>query len=369
MSEKTVSRGLSFLTRIIIVIMWLCVFLSFLYIPLLLDVIGFREKKFCVVALTEFISPEAIARFEEESGVKVKLTHFENDDELFSKLKISKGEGYDVVVAAGYMVDVLRKEGLLLPIEKSSLTNFKDIDKRLIGHYFDPKNEYSAPLAWIMYGIGYNKKYFNGKIEKISWDLIFGKSDIRNTYKIGMLNEMREAFFLASKYYLGKTSLLSNKDIKEVKDALIAQKEWVESYASDQVDYMLFAETVPLAIVPSSYMRVVFREQQGDKFAFEIPQEGSLVTIENYVISKACKRSKIAHQFINFLLSEEGNLLNSNKYGTYPANLKAYEFLDKDLFAKLGFPPSDAVIEKSGILRNDIPLRRLEDLWIAVKAS
>jgi spermidine/putrescine transport system substrate-binding protein len=220
-----------------------------------------------------------------------------------------------------------------------------------------------------MHGIGYNKDYFKGKIDYISWDLVFKKSHSSGDYKIGMLNDMREAVFLASLYRFKKTFDLSDRKVQAVQDILIDQKRWVESYASDQVDYMLFTETVPLAIVPSSYMRIIFREQESDRFAFSIPEQGSLISIENCVISKASKKKEIANEFINFLISPEAVALNCNRYGLYPVNVKAYKFLDKDLFGRLGFPPSDEVIEKSDILKNDIPMRRLEDLWIAVKAS
>lgn len=361
----------SFIIRLLIITGWFSIITSILYIPSIYHMFFEDENTLHVVAFAQLISPQACDRFKKQTGISVRLTHVESDDEIIAKLKLNKNHGYDLLIAFDYTIDTLRKINLLAPLDYTKIDHFRDLDARFLNKEFDPNNIYSLPFSWLMYGIGYDASFFNNSLsaENISWDLIFKSPHLQGyNYRICMLNEMREVFFLAAIYFRDRSFIFSKQRIEEFKKMLIYQKSWVESYASDRVDYLLIAKSVPLALTPSSYMKKVL--SHGPEFSFAIPSQGSVIGIENCAIPRTSKKSEKAHAFINFLLSEEIAALNSNEYGLYPVNVKAYELLDKKLFERLDFPIHDTLLKNSVFIRNDaISLNALEDLWIAIKAT
>jgi spermidine/putrescine-binding protein len=344
----------TFYFRAFIITVWFSLVVGFLYVPHLYDYFFHNTNVLHVVSFTNLITSEALDRFTEQTGIKVRLTHVDNDDELLAKLTLDKRHGYDMVIAFDYTIETLKKENLLQPIEKELIPNY------------DNGNEYSVPYSWLLYGIGYNNNYFPSVPD--SWDMVFKNPAVSNNdYKICMLNEMRETIFLAALYLFNKTGDLSEQEIDTIEKKLIEQKKWVETYASDKLDYLLIANIVPIAITPSSYMMRVFKERE--EFSFVVPSSGSIMAIENCAIPISSPKRDNVHKFINFLLSDEISALNCNEYGLYPVTRTASRFLDSRLFGKLGFPPSQDIIQRSSIIKNNISLKRLEDLWIAIKAS
>lgn len=352
--------------RVLIFSMWFFVIVGFLYLPHLYDYFFPNTDVLNVVSFTNLITPETLDRFEKQTGLKVRLTHVDNDDELLAKLMLNKRHGYDMVIAFDYAIKTLKKEKLLQPIDKKLIPHFSDIDPMLLNRYYDRGNEYSIPYSWLLYGIGYNNTYF--KTPPHSWDVVFkNPATMNKQYKICMLNEMREAIFLAAHYLFKKTGALTKKEIDSVEKLLIAQKQWVETYASDKLDYLLIADIVPIAITPSSYMMRVFKER--DDFSFVVPSSGTVMAIENCAIPISSQKKENVHKFINFLLSDEIMALNCNEYGLYPATKTVSRFLDARLFDRLGFPPSKDILQRSSLIQTTSSLKWLEDLWIAIKAS
>jgi spermidine/putrescine transport system substrate-binding protein len=342
---------------------------AFLYVPSLYHSFFEDENTLNVVAFAQLISPEARRIFKERTGITIRLTHVESDDEIVAKLKLNQRNGYDMIIAFDYTIAALRQEDVLAQLDHNYLSNLTLLDNRFLNHSFDPDNLYSVPFSYLAYGIGYNTHSFNPPEEAISWKLIFNNpKEYGYDYKICMLNEMREVMFLAGLYRFGNNFSFTDVSLQEIKHMLMRQRGWVETYASDRLDYLLLAQSVPLVVTPSAYMKKVLVESQ--KYAFSIPPEGTLISIENCAIPKTCKKIDKVHTFINFLISEEVNALNCNEYGLYPVNINSYKYLNKELFVRLCFPLNDTLLKKSITIGSTVlPLQCLEDIWMAIKAS
>src|SRR5690606_40017943 len=59
-------------------------------------------------------------------------------------------------ISSTYYVNKMRQENLLQKIDKSKLTNFKNLDKKLLDGSYDPDNEYSVPYLWGTTGLAVN---------------------------------------------------------------------------------------------------------------------------------------------------------------------------------------------------------------------
>ena len=100
-----------------------------------------------------------IEKFEKETGIKVIYETFDSNEAMLTKIE-QGGTTYDVAVPSEYMIEKMRKEDLLIPLDHSKLPNLKYIDPRFIDLPFDPGNKYSIPYFWGTVGIVYNPEFY-----------------------------------------------------------------------------------------------------------------------------------------------------------------------------------------------------------------
>ena len=78
-----------------------------------------------------YIDDEVIANFEAETGIDVIYSPSESNDDMMLKMSQSGGEGYDLVLASDYALQIMQKEGLLQKLDKSKLLNLQFLDQLL----------------------------------------------------------------------------------------------------------------------------------------------------------------------------------------------------------------------------------------------
>ena len=90
----------------------------------------------------EYIDPELITLFEEETGVKVNYVEMTSNEEMLIKLKSSDCV-YDMCFPSEYIIEQLIASDLLLPLDMDKIPNAKNImqDKLEITDSFDPGNK------------------------------------------------------------------------------------------------------------------------------------------------------------------------------------------------------------------------------------
>ncbi len=351
------------LTKLAILLCWMGSIVLGMYLPKLGGLFAPSKRTLYVYAFTDAISPEAIADFTQQSGAQVRLSYFQSNDELLAKLRLSKGVGYDCIVASDYMIQMLRREGLLAKLDHTQLPVMPQLDTRVMGRYYDEANAYSLPLHWTVYVLGYSKKFF-GELSSVSWGKVFGGQD---KYTISLPDDRRETIFLASLYLFGKTEGLSSEQLALVQELLIKQKKWVESYSSDKQEYELVSGVVPLIVTQGSYMKKVmdYTTDYGALF----PEQGSLLVIDNLAIAAASPQQQLAHEFINFVLQPEISINSNRRFGYTPANAQAYALLPKEYRENRAFFPDDDTFSRLRLLKSDVDSQKLEDLWLAVKTA
>lgn len=348
--------------------------LFFLYLP---NAIRFfsEEKSINVYMFTEFISPTALRDFEKETGIKVYVQYYESNEELYAKLKINEGVGYDLITPSDYMVDILRRDGLLQKTNHKELTNFEELDARLLHRYFDKENEYSIPLTWSIYGIIYDKLLIKDKNFDVGFDFIFKNPEdllrmklVNKLYKICMFDDPREVFLLTALYLFGKVKDLPEKDWVAIESLLVDQKQWVECYTNFGLRYFLEGNIVACAVMSSRYVLRIL-DANNDRFNFIIPSKGSIMVIENFAIPVHSKKAVWAHKFIDFMISRKCNTLHFNEYGGNPVNKLSYQDVDKQKANEIQFFPNDELFNKLYLIHNELPVKKIEEMWLRVKTA
>lgn len=355
----------SLITKILMVIFWIGVIFAFLYSPLL-KINLFKQPSISILAWADMIDEKRILEFEKQTGIKVNINFYENNEELFAKLKTVQGQEYDLITITDVGANYLRHKKLIKPIDKSKLDFWHKIEPHLLNHYFDPENQYTVPYNWDIFGLGVNTKFFGGKLPHPSWKLLF--DDKTALKKIAMTDEAYDAVLVAGKYLFGTLENFTPEKLLAIKELLKNQKKLVEVYTDYRADYFLKMGISPIAFAQSAY---IYRAMKEDKnIAFIIPNEGTFLTIDSLVIPALSKKDDLVYKFINFLLKDDEILNLYNKFGYLPVIKNILYSLNLSYLGvgKVENIFSEKNAGKFSFFRRTIPLEEISKLWTEVKA-
>ncbi len=279
------------------------------------------------------------AEFERLTGIKVNYLMFESNETMYSQIK-SGGITYDIIIPSDYMVQRLIKEGELLKINTSKLSNYKLVDEKYKNVYFDPKNEYSIPYSVGMVGIIYNKEQVGVDIEH-SWNVLW---DEKYKDKTLNFNNPRDAFMTAQ-MLLGQDLNSTNKaDWDKAAELLKKGKDNLQSYVMDEVYGKM--ETGESAIAPYYAGDYLTMYETNEDLAFFYPNEGTNVFIDSVCIPKSCKNYEAALMYINFLLEPQIATANAEYIGYASPNTAVINNPDYYYYKNEILYPNDKDIPK-----------------------
>ena len=141
----------------------------------------------------DYINPEVLTRFTEETGIEVTLDTYGSNEEMLAKLQAG-AKGYDIVFPSVHMQDVMSHLGLLEKTDINESEGFSHIDPAFLTAQTDPEGEYCLPYAWGSVGIVYNKE-LAGDVK--SWKDFFALTE--EGQKVTMLDDMRETISVGLK--------------------------------------------------------------------------------------------------------------------------------------------------------------------------
>ena len=349
--------------RVSIVGFWIAVLTFILYWPRI-DWRHLEENSISVFAWGDIFDPEVVEEFERKSGIKVHLNYYSSNEELLVKLKATKGEGYDLIVPSDYAVQILIRDKLLKPIDKTKLDFLEHINPGLLDKFYDPGNQYSLPFEWEMFGLGVDQDYFQNHPFAPSWRLIFDRNLIN--YKIGMRNDPIEAILFASYYLYGYKEDLTPAEINTLRKLLMQQHNWVAVYADFRADYLLATRNCPVVVASTSY---IWRTMRAFPFVkFIVPKEGTFITIENLAMLVETSKEELVYRFMNFLYTRESSAAHFNTFGLFPATNHGFDLMNLDPLAEKLMRSTKEDFEKYHFVKVLLPEDMIRDIWVEVKA-
>ena len=271
----------------------------------------------------EYIDPETIDMFEEETGIKVVYDEFETNEIMYPKVEAG-ATAYDVICPSDYMIQKLIDNDLLSEINFDNIPNIKNIGQQYLdqSREFDPENKYSVPYCFGTVGILYNKTMVDGPIE--SWSVLW---DETYTDNILMQDSVRDAFMVSLKLNGYSMNTLDETELETAKDTLIEQKPLVQAYVIDQVRDKMIGGEAALGVIYSG--EAIYTQRENADLAYVIPKEGTNVWIDSWVIPKNAPNKENAEAFINFMCREDIALMNF-EYITYSTPNTAAQALIED---------------------------------------
>lgn len=256
------------------------------------------KRKLYLFNWTYYTPDSVIRKFEEEFNVDVVYDSYPSNEEMFAKLR-GGGSGYDLVIPSGDYVTIMKKLGMLEPIDLSKIPNAANISPfTLEKATFDPEMEYSVPYYMGAAGIAVNKT----KVTDYNRDWsIF--EDERYKDRMVMLNDVREVLGDAL-IHLGYSANSKNpEELKAAEDLVI--NKWKPNLV--KFDAESFAKGfasgeywIAHGYSEGFFQEIGSREKWNETVDFFIPQEGGAMYIDCFCILKGSKNVDLAHEFINF---------------------------------------------------------------------
>ncbi|WP_062353854.1 ABC transporter substrate-binding protein [Bacillus kwashiorkori] len=293
----------------------------------------------------DYIDPDLITQFEEETGIKVIYETFDSNEAMMTKIQ-QGGTSYDVAVPSEYAIEKMKEDDLLQKIDQSKIPNLKNIDERFLDLPFDPGNEYSVPYFWGTVGIVFNPKLL-GEREFHSWNDLWA-DDLKN--QILLIDGAREAMGFALNslnYSLNDTNV---DHLQEAKAKLQELQPNIKAIVGDEIKMLIVNEEAPIGVVWSGDAADMMWEN--DDLDYVVPEEGSNLWFDNFVIPKTARNVEGAHKFINFMLDAEINAQNTDYVGYSTPNKAAMALLDEETIEDERFYPSSELTDRLEVYEN-----------------
>ena len=315
----------------------------------------------------EYLGENVISDFEKQFGVRVIVENFDSNEMMYTKLMA--GDRYDVVIPSDYMIERLMKEDFLQPLDKSLIPNMENMDDAVRGMSYDPQNDWSIPYFWGSVGLVYNHENVDpAVIEREGWEIL------RNTDYAGhvyIYDSERDSFMMAFKA-LGYS--MNTEDPDEINAAY----EWLLQmnntmspvYVTDEVIDGMMNGYKDIAVVYSGDAAVVLDENED--MSFYMPSQGTNIWCDAMVIPANAENPKLAHEFINYMLTYEAAFDNTETVGYTSPNAEVFEEMtsSEDLYAdNAAYLPRSGYDKDEMFHDNQTLMRELSRLWIKVKAA
>ena len=315
----------------------------------------------------EYLGENVISDFEKQYGVRVIVENFDSNEMMYTKLMA--GDRYDVIIPSDYMIERLMNEDFLQPLDKSMIPNMENMSDAVLGMSYDPDNTYSIPYFWGSVGLVYNHENVDpAVIESEGWEVL------RNTDYAGHIyiyDSERDSFMMAFKA-LGYS--MNTEDPNEINDAY----EWLLQmnntmspvYVTDEVIDGMMNGYKDIAVVYSGDAAVVLDENED--MSFYMPSQGTNLWCDAMVIPQNAENPKLAHEFINYMLTYEAAFDNTETVGYTSPNAEVFEEMtsSEDLYAdNAAYLPRSGYDKDEMFHDNQTLMRELSKLWIKVKAA
>lgn len=317
----------------------------------------------------DYIDEDILTQFEEECGVHVTMDVYTSNEEAIAKIQAGNS-GYDLVIPTDYALGIMADQGLLMELNMDDIPNAKNIDPQTMGMYYDPENKYSLPYQWSTTGLAYNATAFpDGPPD--SWAVMFEPEQLcEHKGFVYMLDDPRESTAMAF-IYLGYSPNETDPEAHErVRDLMIAQKDCLAGYNSEDFWQALAAEEV--VMVEAWGFAAALARAENENIYYVIPKEGGDIWQDNFAIPADAPHPYTAHVFINYMLEPDiGAQLTEWTYGFTP-NLAAAELLSDEYYELMregGLLPDDETLKRLHWLTRGEGFEIFDDTWTAIKAE
>jgi putrescine transport system substrate-binding protein len=271
---------------------------------------------------SDYIDPKVIEDFTKETGIKVVYDTYDSNEVLETRL-LAGNTGYDIVVPSGTFLQRQVAAGLYQKLDAARLPNAKNLWPEVASRLavYDPGNQHAVNYMWFTTGIAFNAekaKERMGDAPLDSWDVIFKPDILRKFADCGVyvLDSPEDLFTVALRYLKLDPNSRNMADLRRAADLLATMRRNVKKFTSSEYINALANGDICLAVGWSGdTFQARKRAQEADNgvdIGYAIPQEGTLMSLDNLAIPKDAPHVEEAYRFIDFLLRPDIAARNTN---------------------------------------------------------
>ncbi|MBC7740015.1 MAG: extracellular solute-binding protein [Candidatus Saccharibacteria bacterium] len=245
-----------------------------------------------------YTSPEMLAKFEKETGIKVTVTDYDSNDTALAKVEAG-GAGFDLVVPSANFVKIWIEKGLIQELDLSRLPNHKNIAPEWMNVDYDPGRKFTVPWQWGTTGMAVNQKVYSGDVNTSA---IFMDPPEELKGKINITPEMGDVLALATMYMGGEPCSEDAELMKKVRDKLLEAKPSWMSMDYGMEDKMA-SNDVPASVYWNGAILRARLKNADVKYGY--PKEGYVIWMDQVALLKDAKNVDEAYKFLDFIAIPE----------------------------------------------------------------
>ncbi len=330
---------------------------------------------------TDYIDPELIDEFTEQTGIKVVYDTFDSNEVLLAKT-LTGNSGYDIVVPSDYTLIYMTQANAVQKIDRSRLKNAKNIwsfvDERL--EELPGANEYSIPYMWGTTGIAYDAKKVEALIPdapRDSMELLFNPQYAKELASCGIyLIDSPSEYYPMAMRYLGYPADSTEEAHLDEADALLQGiRPYIKKFHSSEYINAMANGDACLALGWSGdlYLAKARAEESnsGIEIEYHVPKEGGLLWFDQLAILKNAKNVDEAYEFIDYLLDAKVNARAADYVEYATSNEAAFEFVNQDLLNDPSLYPPKEELDRLNVKQpyTQREQKKLMKRWLHLKAA
>lgn len=299
-----------------------------------------REHTLKIYNWADYIDEDVLVEFQqwykEQTGEEVEIIYqlFDINEIMLAKIERGK-EDFDVVCPSEYIIERMLRNDLLLPIDKDFGSTPNYIDTNISPYIIDifnkidgsgkNANDYAVGYMWGTTGLLYNTKYVTPE-QAATWSTlhneqfakkIFIKDAFRDVYGPILVYLKRDAIDRGEITMDEVMYDASDESIALVETFLKQAKRLVAGWEADFGKEMMTKEKAYINLTWSGDAVWAIEEAAsvGVTLDYYVPDEGSNVWFDGWVIPKYAQNVKAARYFINFMCRSDIALRNMDAIG------------------------------------------------------
>lgn len=299
----------------------------------------------------DYIHPETIRLFEEETGIKVNYDTYDSSEILDVKL-LTGNSGYDVVNHSNRFTTRLVPIGVFEKLDMSRFTNLDNLDPDLWARLdlFEKARGYYIPYHWGTTGYAWNAELVRERLPDHpmdSADVIFDPEIVAKLSDCGvsLLDSTSDLVPMALAYLGHEPDAFDEESVRTIETTLASVRPHVRYFSNTKMTSDLPNREVCVAMSWSgdyAHAAATARAVGLDiDMRYTMPKEGSGLWVDGLYILSDARHKENAYRFIDFMM--RGDIAAMNATETYYANANraSWPFLDPEIIDDPAIYPTE----------------------------
>lgn len=313
---------------------------------------------------SEYIPEEVLADFTKETGIRVNIATYDSNEAMYAKVKLV-GKGYDLVVPSSDYVGLMRRQGMLTPIDIKKINNFNLVAPQFTNQSFDPGNTYSVPYMWGSTALAINTSLLPRQTVLKAADL--WKPELKG--KLLLPNDPREVMGIGLKVLGYSINEKNPEHLRQAYEKLKALMPSVRVFDSDSPKQALLSGEVAAGLVWNGEAYIANKENKVIEYIY--PPEGFSLWLDSFCVPRGAVNIEAAYRFIEYVLQPKVAAVISEAMGYSSPNTKIFDFLPADMKVNPIFNPpvQDAARGEFLDSLDENTLKLYEQYWVKLKTK